>query len=245
VGRRAFVLGLIGIFAAACATRDPAPADVLLFTGHGTSAGDVAAFIDLLRDGGIRYTTASSTQLDAIGASTLKTYRLILIPGGNFVEIGNGLSAATAAKIRGAIDSGVNYLGVCGGAFFAGASPYNGLNLTGGIAFPFYALEARGVRRAPVVMTPAIGAPLEVYWEDGPQLTGWGEPIAKYPDGTPAIVQGRFGAGWVLLTGVHPEAPESWRRGLPFTAAASQSRAYAAALVDAALNRTTPIAPPR
>jgi glutamine amidotransferase-like uncharacterized protein len=245
VGRRAFVLGLLGILAAACATREPAAADVLLFTGRGTSPGDVAAFIDLLRDGGIRYATASSTQLEAIGESTLKTYRLILIPGGNFIEIGNGLSTATAAKIRDAIGSGVNYLGVCGGAFFAGASPYNGVNLTGGVRFPFYALEERGVRRAPVLMTPANGAPIEVYWEDGPQLTGWGEPVARYPDGTPAIVQGRFGAGWVVLTGVHPEAPESWRRGLHFTAPASESRAYAAVLLGAALNRTTPIAPRR
>jgi hypothetical protein len=40
-----------------------------------------------------------------------------------------------------------------------------------------------------------------------------------------------------VLAGVHAEAPENWRRGLNFTTPASLSRAYAATLVDAALNR--------
>ena len=31
--------------------------------------------------------------------------------------------------------------------------------------------------------------------------------VGKYPDGTPAIVEGTFGNGWVILSGVHPEAP--------------------------------------
>lgn len=56
--------------------------------------------------------------------------------------------------------------------------------------------------------TPTV----EQYWEDGPQFTGWGEVVGKYPDGTPAIVQGECGNGWVLLCGVHPEAPDAWRR---------------------------------
>jgi glutamine amidotransferase-like uncharacterized protein len=76
------------------------------------------------------------------------------------------------------------------------------------------------------------------YWEDGPQLTGWGDVVAKYPDGTPAIVEGKVGAGWMILTGIHPEAPESWRRGLTFSTPASVDNAYAATLIAAALNRT-------
>jgi hypothetical protein len=101
----------------------------------------------------------------------------------------------------------------------------------------FYALEDRGIRKAPVAVTTGAGATLEVYWEDGPHLAGWGQPVARYPDGTPAVVQGRFGDGWVVLAGVHPEAPESWRRGMAFTTPASPSRAFAATLIDAALNR--------
>ena len=104
--------------------------------------------------------------------------------------------------------------------------------------FPFYALEDQGIRKAAVAITTADAPPLEVYWEDGPQLTGWGEVVARYPDNTAAVVQGSFGEGWVVLTGVHAEAPESWRRGLAFTTPVAPSHAYAARLIDAALHRT-------
>lgn len=78
---------------------------------------------------------------------------------------------------------------------------------------------------------------LDHYWEDGPQLTGWGTVVGKYPDGTPAIVQGTCGTGCVILCGVHPEAPASWRRGMAFTTPASADTACAWTLIHAALNR--------
>ena len=62
--------------------------------------------------------------------------------------------------------------------------------------------------------------------------------VGKYPDGTPAIVEGSVGQGWVILSGVHPEAPESWRRGMAFDTPVSDDTAYARMLILAALNRT-------
>jgi glutamine amidotransferase-like uncharacterized protein len=132
----------------------------------------------------------------------------------------------------------LNYLGVCAGAFFAGNSPYNGLNLTGGVRFNFYALEGRNTRKAAVAVAVAGSSTFDHYWEDGPQLTGWGDVVARYPDGTPAIVEGTAGDGWVILSGIHPEAPESWRRGMTFATPARVDNAYAATLIGAALNRT-------
>ena len=70
-------------------------------------------------------------------------------------------------------------------------------------------------------------------------MTGWGDVVGKYPDGTRAVVEGESGNGWVILTGVHPEAPESWRRGMTFTTPARVSKAYAGTLVEAALDRTS------
>jgi hypothetical protein len=55
---------------------------------------------------------------------------LLIVPGGSFEDIGNGLTATTTSNIRKAVRGGLNYLGICAGAFFAGNSPYNGLNLT-------------------------------------------------------------------------------------------------------------------
>lgn len=209
---------------------------VLLFTGRGTSANDVAALERLLRDNHFGYATMDSARLDAMNESELRAYRLLIVPGGNFVQMGNGLAQSTPAHLRDAIRRGLNYLGICAGAFFAGNSPYNGLNLSSGARFPFYSAEDRGIRKAAVAIA-APGMPtLQHYWEDGPQLTGWGDVVAKYPDGTPAVVQGAFGEGRVILSGIHPEAPESWRRGMTFTTPASVDNAYAVTLIDAALN---------
>ena len=136
------------------------------------------------------------------------------------------------------MDHGVNYLGICAGGFFAGNSPYNGLNLTSGVRFGFYSAERQAIRKAAVTIVTAGAPPLDQYWEDGPEFTGWGAVAGKYPDGTPAIVEGSFGTGWVVLSGVHPEAPEQWRRGLAFKTPARVDHAYADRLIRAALNRT-------
>jgi glutamine amidotransferase-like uncharacterized protein len=218
----------------------PAPANIapiLLFNGTGTSPGDVAALGKILSGEHLNYSTVNSPQLNGMSDSQIRAYRLLVVPGGNFEHIGNSLTSSTTANIRNAIQNGLNYLGICAGAFFAGNSPYNGLNLTSGWRFGFYAAEVRSIRKAAVAITAAGGQTLDQYWEDGPQLTGWGAVVGKYPDGTPAIVEGTFGNGWVILTGVHPEAPASWRRGMTFNTPVSVDNAYAAALIRSALSR--------
>ncbi|HEV7484178.1 MAG TPA: BPL-N domain-containing protein [Thermoanaerobaculia bacterium] len=210
---------------------------MLLFNGTGTSLNDVAAIETLLEKSRISYSTANSAQLDEMSAARLRTYHLIIVPGGDFSRIGTGLKKDTAAKLRDAVRHGVNYLGICAGAFFAGRTPYNGLNLTCGVQFGFYSAEARGVRKMAVPISGAGTLTLDQYWEDGPQLTGWGAVVGRYADGTPAVVQGHFGDGWIILTGVHPEAPESWRGRMDFTTPASVDQAYAVTLIRAALER--------
>jgi hypothetical protein len=209
---------------------------ILLFNGTGTSPNDVAAIETLLEKSGISYSTASSAQMDEMSAARLRTYRLIIVPGGDFTRIGIGLKKETAMKLRGAVQYGVNYLGICAGAFFAGRTPYNGLNLTSGVQFGFYSAEARGSRRAAVPISGAGTPTFDQYWEDGPRLTGWGAVVGRYPDGTPAVVQGQSGKGFIILAGVHPEAPESWRGGMDFTTPASVDNAYAVTLIHSALD---------
>lgn len=216
-------------------TADGRATPVLLFNGTGTSDEDVAALRQVLSGGHFAYSTINSSQLNRMGEADLGGYRLLLVPGGNFEQIGNHLSASASATLRNAVWHGMNYLGICAGAFFAGNSPYNGLNLTAGTRFGFYAAEMRGIRKTVVPITGPGGQSLDQYWEDGPQLTGWGAVVDRYPDGTPAVVEGAFGSGWVILTGIHPEAPESWRRGLDFRTPTDVDHAYAATLIRAAL----------
>src|SRR5262249_31357335 len=162
----------------------------LLFDGTGTSPGDVTALKAILSSEHLNYVTVNSRQLNRMTESQIREYRLLILPGGNFIHIGNNLASGTTVNIRNAIHSGLNYLGICAGAFFAGNSPYNGLNLTSGAKFGFYSAEAQGIRKTAVAITAPGGSALDQYWEDGPELTGWGAIVGKYPDGTPAIVEG-------------------------------------------------------
>lgn len=221
----------------ACHRPPDSNAPVLLFTGKGTSPGDVEAFESLLSRAHLSYTTADSSDINSLSEAELRAHRLLIVPGGNFIDIGNGLTPSAAATIRNAVHNGLNYAGICAGAFLAGSSPPNAINLTS-VPFPFYGAENRGIRKTAVVISTPGEPPLDQYWEDGPQLSGWGQVVSKYPDGTPATVQGAFGSGWVVLTGIHPEAPASWRRDIVFATSAADDNAYAERLIRAALNRT-------
>ncbi len=226
------------LLCAACSRRPARPAAILLFSGKGTSPGDVTALEDILSANHLDYATVDSSDLNGMDEGRLRSSRLLIVPGGNFIQIGRGVTAGTASRVRSAVDRGLNYLGICAGAFFASDSGFNGLNLTSGVRFHFYSAEERGIRKTAVPISVAGAPTLDQYWEDGPQLTGWGSVVGRYPDGTPAIAEGTFGNGWVLLSGVHPEAPASWRRGMRFTTPAGVDHAFAASLIGAALNRT-------
>lgn len=216
-------------------TRDDRP--ILLFTGTGTSPNDVKAIATILKARRLEYTRVNSRQLNGMTEAQLATHRLMIIPGGNYLDMGQGLTANTLTNLHRAVAGGLNYLGICAGGLLAGNIPGPSLNLTEGVRFDFYAAVNRGVHKTSVVISSLSDPPLEQYWEDGPQFTGWGEVVGKYPDGTPAVVQGTCGQGWVILTGVHPEAPETWRRGMHFKTPTSADQEYAGKLVDAALNR--------
>src|SRR5215467_10641524 len=143
-------------------------APILLFNGKGTSRGDVAAFETILNDAHLDYAVLNSSRLKEMSQAQLRQHRLLIIPGGNFIDIGNGLTPGAAANVRNAVHEGLNYLGVCAGAFLAGDLRYNGLNLTSGVTFGFYSAETRGIRKtALAIATPGAGT-LDQYWEDGP-----------------------------------------------------------------------------
>jgi glutamine amidotransferase-like uncharacterized protein len=211
---------------------------ILLFNGTGTSPNDVAAVETILKDCHLDYFTVNSRRLNGMSESQLMAYRLLIFPGGNYITMGDSLTPSTTANIRNAVQGGLNYLGICAGGLLAGNASSNSFNLTSGVRFGFYAEVNRGIHKAAVPIA-CVGTPkLEHYWEDGPQFTGWGEVVGKYPDWTPAIVEGMSGKGWVILAGVHPEAPANWRHGMNFTTPAKVDNAYAGKLLDAALHGT-------
>ena len=220
-------------------TKEIGPTPILLFNGTGISPNDVTAIGAILDNNHLKYATVNSSELNSVTLSQLKSHRLLIIPGGNFIDMGKSLSPATAANIRDAVQGGLNYLGICAGGFLAGSSSYyNGFNLTSGVTFGFYPAVKQGVRKAALAISHPDGKVLEQFWEDGPQLTGWGTVLANYPDGTPAVVQGKCGEGLVILTGIHAEAPADWRGDMVFHTSADADNAYAVTLIKAALNGT-------
>jgi glutamine amidotransferase-like uncharacterized protein len=235
----AIFLTVVTVSSIGCKHHSAPPAPVLLFDGRGTSRGDVAAIESLLDESGLVHDTAGSWTLERMSEAELTARRLLIVPGGDFMVMGKDLGAATGAKIRSAVQGGLGYLGICGGALMAADSPdYHGFNLTGGVRFGFYADVNRGIHKNVVAIARAHEPTMDQYWEDGPTLSGWGDVVARYPDGTPAIAQGAVGRGWALLVGVHAEAPENWRQGMTFATTAAADRAYAATLIAAALQHT-------
>ena len=233
------LLLIILLIMTGCAENAPHPAPpILLFNGTGTSQNDVAAVKAVLAECGLDYATANSAQLNAMTESQLSAYRLLIIPGGHYIKMGNSLAPRTTATVHKAVHGGLNYLGICAGGLLAGDAQCNSFNLASGVRFGFYAAVNRNIHKAAVPIACVDTPTMEHYWEDGPQFTGWGDVVGTYPDKTPAIVEGSVGKGWVILSGVHPEAPANWRDGMDFKTPASDDNAYAGTLIKAALNRT-------
>jgi glutamine amidotransferase-like uncharacterized protein len=230
-------IGLLSLTSCAPTERDE-EAPILLFNGTGTSPNDVAAMETILKGKHLSYATVNSEQLNEMRTEDLLRHRLIIIPGGNYITMGNSLLSGTTTSLHDAVRGGLSYLGICAGGLLAGKAQCNSLDLTSGVRFDFYGVVNQGVHKAAVPISGVGTTAVEHYWEDGPQFTGWGNVVGTYPDGTPAIVEGTSGYGWVILCGVHPEAPESWRRGMTFSTPTSVANDYAGTLVDAALNRT-------
>jgi hypothetical protein len=212
---------------------------ILIFNGTGTSPNDVIAVEKVVSGKGLAYHTANSSQLDAISQSELMAYKLFIVPGGNSITIGNNLSSKATTTVRDAVAQGLNYLGICAGGFFGGYSKYNGLDLTSGKWFNLYADYFKGIHKEAVAISFPGGTKLDIYWQDGPELSGWGQVIGKYPNGSTAITEGYWGKGFVLLSGVHPEAPAGWRYGMKFFTPVDVDLAFAGTLVTSALNRVT------
>jgi glutamine amidotransferase PdxT len=214
---------------------------VLLFIGTGTTAGSDNGWKTILGNMKVTYATATSSQLNAMSASALSAYKMLLIPGGDAITISRSLTATTKTKIKTAVTNGMHYLGICAGAFIAGHSGvYSYFDFTpAGVWFNFYADYFKGITKAAVEIAYPGGSKLDQYWERGPQLTGWGQVAGKYPDGTPAIVEGKIGSGWVILCAVHPEATAAWRTGMKFATSVATDNAYANTLVTNALNGTS------
>lgn len=219
---------------------------VLLFNGLGTSVSDWQTLEGIIRNMGLTYKLVNSAALNAMSTAELIQYKLILIPGGNSNVIINNLTLATKIKVRKAVrDSGVSFLGICAGAFaavgidtYSNTTAYYGFAVAQGDYLPHWYPGGNSTLITSIQkINFATGNSRFMTWWDGPSVTDWkAGVIARYPDGKAAISQTWTGKGFVIVSGIHPEAPKSWQYD---TGVDPDGTDYdiAIQLISAALNR--------
>ena len=117
-----------------------------------------------------------------------------------------------ARAVRDYVLGGGRYLGFCLGGYLAGDDP--GFGLLKGPTDSYARTPGAEVSdEAPRVIDVVwAGEQRTVYFQDGcyfrpgPAI----DVVARYTNGLPAAVVSPFGAGWVAVSGPHPEATDDW-----------------------------------
>lgn len=101
----------VAVVLVAMAGCNPSPTSglpqILLFDGTGTSPNGVAAIEKILKDRSLDYAKANSEQLNGLTPSQLSAYRLLIVPGGNYLTIGNSLTTNATANVHNAVQNGL------------------------------------------------------------------------------------------------------------------------------------------
>jgi glutamine amidotransferase-like uncharacterized protein/predicted small secreted protein len=188
--------------------------DVLLYNGAGAAATDVNAFIDLLDAEDLSYKLINESELNEMSVDELAAFGMILWPGGYAGIASNNLSTATRRRVREAVKArGVSYAGFCAGSFMAvGPEDYGFAFLSSDAILPEY--EPDGIHQHDYAEIEAFtmpgGSVQDLVWFGGPYFPSASEVLARYRDGTPAMMQTMAGKGFVVLSGPHPESPVGW-----------------------------------
>ena len=128
-------------FAGCKSTIQEAP--IVLFNGIGTSPNDVKAIKNILSSNHMDFILVNSAQLNELDTGQLRKYKLLIIPGGNFIDMGINLTTETSINIQKAVNHGLNYLGICAGGFLAGNTRHNSFNIANGVQFKFYSARIK------------------------------------------------------------------------------------------------------
>jgi glutamine amidotransferase-like uncharacterized protein len=194
--------------------------DVLLFGGDGTWAPEVSSLKSILSSHNATYRTVNSAELNAMSLDEIASYGVIVWPGGSGGTQASSLTFATRARLREAVQvRGVSWIGFCAGAFVAvapkpspGQDVSYGIGIVDGPVLDYYYLEYEGTAIAMTLEKFADGSTRDLLWYGGPVTPNLpGSVVAKYPTGDAAISEMWSGNGFVVLSAVHPTAPQSIR----------------------------------
>ncbi len=219
---------------------------VLLYNGTGVSTSDWQNTEAIIKSLGLSYQLVNSRQVDGMTLDELASFGVIVVPGGSGGSITAAIATDARLRIRQAVrDRGVGYVGFCAGAWVAvgpealgNSIASYGLAVSKGSVLPAYYPGGNTSLTADMVdVTFADGSHRQLVWWGGPATPEWsGGVVARYVNGAPAISETWSGKGYVVISGPHPEAPQSWRAtagrdsdGLDYD--------IAIAMIEAALNK--------
>lgn len=199
--------------------------DALVFNGTGAWSAEIPGIEKVLKDHSATYDLVSSSELNSMTLDEISQYGTIIWPGGYGNVQTNSLTSATRTKLRQAVqERGVSWIGFCAGAFVAvapapapGEDPVYGFGIVNAPQLEYYYLEEEFVRQgresqdwAMTMEAFADGSKRDLLWYGGPVTpSGPNTIVAKYPNGDAAISQVWSGNGLVILSAVHPAAPQS------------------------------------
>ena len=196
------------------------PSTAAVYRGPGACTGCAEALATLLQQAGFatRFVGPEDLSRDA----TFEGISLYAQPGGDdtmsvYRAIGPQRWPAVVTRIQRFVRGGGHYLGVCLGGFLAARwmddpETIPALQLVSGTA-DYYTQTPRPYRQDQVIPVFWLSPPATrfVYFQEGPTFNVPGATIlARYENGTPAVLVTPYGAGRVGLSGVHLEAPSDW-----------------------------------
>jgi glutamine amidotransferase-like uncharacterized protein len=202
-------------------------ADVALYSDRGVWSESVQAAEQMFQWMG--YITERVGAQD-IKNGALDNFRLLCVPGGNMYSYAEDLSSVGVENIRSFVRVGGGYLGICGGAYFAGQKVVWRENQLPMLSLEFFPGTAQGPfdeiapypdlgmclvkimdTPHPITQSEPDSAWILYYWgpallpDEGADVTILGryEIINQ-----PALIALNYGLGRVFLIGTHPEIEE-------------------------------------
>lgn len=197
-------------------------ARVAVFADAGVWHEGARAVVETLESGNVPCRVLDRSQLTA---ETLKPFEAVVLPGGWAPFQVSAAGDAGQRALKRYVEGGGRCVGICAGAYFLCAQVrYDGVNypypiglfdgtaegpVPGLAVFP----KPGTVRLKPTTVGAEQGlkslGERDLYFSGGPAFVGGTGVVvlAKYPDGSAAIVRRSVGKGEVVLIGAHPELP--------------------------------------
>ncbi len=213
---------------------------IYLYSGPGAAAESLSQTVATLEElTPVPYTVEKIGFRELKGGAWAQDAALLIMPGGADIPYSKYLSGEGISKIRGYVEQGGNYLGICAGAYFASAKIIfeagTPLEVQGTRDLKFFPGVAEGPVLAPYDYNSNSGArlaELHVKGSDTPVFSHFNggchfvgaekipgvTVLATYGDTEKAaILEMRVGKGHVILSGVHPEfSPHLMNREDPY-----------------------------